>query len=66
MLKTRKLLMIRRRQDGNTFMVMFSGFLSSSPFSQLPLVLALSYSLCKNLLMDLFPFFVEAFFKAIN
>jgi hypothetical protein len=47
-------------------MVMFSGFLSSSPFSQLPLVLALSYSLCKNLLMDLFPFFVEAFFKAIN
>jgi hypothetical protein len=43
-------------------MVMFSGFLSSSPYSQLPLVLALSYLLCKNLLMDLFPFFVEAFF----
>lgn len=62
MLKTRKLLMIKRRRDGSTFMVMFSGFLSTSPYSRLPLVLALSYSLCKNLLMGLIHFFFGALF----
>lgn len=65
MLKTRKLLMIKRRQDGSTFTAMFSGFLSSSPYLQLPLVPAPSYSLCKNLLIHLFPFIVEAFFKKV-
>lgn len=55
--------MIKRRQDGSTFMVMFSDFLSTSLYLQLPLVLALSYSLCKNLLTGLIiPFFVEALF----
>lgn len=54
--------MIKRRQDGSTSMVMFSGFLSTSPCLQQPLVLALSYSLCKNLLMGPFPFCVEAIF----
>jgi len=47
--------MIKRRQDGNTFMVMFSGFQSTSLSFQQPLVLVLSYSHCKNLLIALSP-----------
>jgi len=42
--------MIKRRQGGSTFMVMFFGFQSTSLCSQHPLVLVLSYSHCKNLL----------------
>lgn len=53
--------MIKRRQDGSTFMVMFSGFQSTSLCLQQPLVLVLSYSHCKNLLMALLPFCVEGF-----
>ena len=55
MLKMRKLLMIKRRQDGSTFMGMFSGFQSTSFSFQQPLVLVLNYSLCKNLLIALSP-----------
>lgn len=47
--------MIKRRQDGSTFMGMFSGFQSSSLSFQQPLVLVLSYSHCKNLLIALSP-----------
>lgn len=47
--------MIKRRQDGSTFMGMFSGFQSTSFSFQQPLVLVLNYSLCKNLLIALSP-----------
>lgn len=54
--------MIKRRQDGSIFMVMFSGFQSTSLCLQLPLVLVLSYLLCKNVLILFFPFGLKLFF----
>lgn len=47
--KMRKQLMTKKRQDGSTSMVMFFGFLSTNHYLLLPLVLALSCSLCKDL-----------------
>lgn len=55
--------MIKRRQGGSTFMVMFFGFQSISLCSQLPLVRVLSYSHCKNLLR-LFLLSVLKFFNS--
>lgn len=42
--------MIKTRQGGNTFMVMFFGFQSINLCLQHPLVLVLSYSHCKDLI----------------
>lgn len=41
--------MTKKRQDGSTSMVMFFGSLSTNHYLLLPLVLALSCSLCKDL-----------------
>ena len=50
----KKQLMTKKRQDGNTFMVMFSGSQSTNPYLLLPLVLAANCSLCKDLFNFLF------------
>ena len=60
--------MIKRRQGGSTFMVMFFGFQSISLCLQHPLVLVLSCSHCKNLLRLFLPSvlkFLNSFFVRV-
>lgn len=55
----RSQLMTKKRLDGNIFMVMSSGTQSTSLCLLLPLVLELSFSLCKYPLLGLFFFFIS-------